>query len=211
MTTFQAATTQRRRTRVAFATPPQSFTTTPLILKQTPRINPCSENLACIRSRIQPTGSVISDRRADWKDACTSTDDSCEQARIATRTCSRRGMYMVATERGLILALNAADRTHGYNISTEPSNNQLGLKRSDVTCRRIGAAKQGNQNRLGKLHSQETKDLIRQKLTGKTLSVETRAKLSAVRRGVPKSAEWMRKIIESSARTRANKLSRNTP
>jgi group I intron endonuclease len=118
---------------------------------------------------------------------------------------------MLATERGLILALNAADRTHGYNISTEPSNNQLGLKRSDVTCRRIGAAKQGNQNRLGKLHSQETKDLIRQKLTGKTLSVETRAKLSAVRRGVPKSAEWMRKIIESSARTRANKLSRNTP
>ncbi len=117
---------------------------------------------------------------------------------------------MLDMERELIHRLNAADRTSGYNISIEPSNNQLGLKRSPETCALVGAAKVGNKNRLGAVIPQEMRDRIAAKLRGRKASPETVAKLSAARRGVPKSPEWVAKIKASSAITRSLKKSRET-
>jgi group I intron endonuclease len=116
---------------------------------------------------------------------------------------------MLDMEREMIRALQCADREHGYNISVEPSNNQLGLKRSPETRARIGAAKIGNKNRLGAVIPQEMRDRIAAKLTGRKASPETIAKLSAARRGVPKNPEWVAKIKASGAITRSLKQLRN--
>jgi hypothetical protein len=63
-----------------------------------------------------------------------------------------------------------------------------------LACARIGAAKVGNKNRLGLSFTEASKRQISESLRGKTLSAETRAKLSAARKGVPKSPEWCEKM-----------------
>jgi len=63
---------------------------------------------------------------------------------------------------------------NGYNLETGGKNKG---RASAETCTKIGIAKKGNKNMLGKKHSPETREKIRKKLTGKKLSDETKAKL----------------------------------
>ena len=60
----------------------------------------------------------------------------------------------------------------------------LGVKRSEETCRKIGDAHRGQVPwNIGKQHSEETKRKIREKAIGRTIEEETRLKLSEQMKG----------------------------
>lgn len=104
---------------------------------------------------------------------------------------------MLDLEREMIVRMRSFDREHGYNISIEPSNNQLGLKRSAETRARIGAAMHGNKNRLGAVVPQEMRERIAAKLRGKPLNwpEETKRRVAEMRRiaASNKSPAWRAK------------------
>lgn len=110
-------------------------------------------------------------------------------------------------ERKWIAAFRSAERDFGYNIAVDTQANQLGLKRSPQTCALIGASKIGNKNRLGKSLPQEVREQIAKKLRGRRASQATKDKLSAMRKGVPKSSDWVEKIQASRAATLARRKS----
>ena len=109
---------------------------------------------------------------------------------------------------------------NGYNICPA-GGSSLGVKRSAETCRRIGAAKVGNQYRLGSRQSAETKEKISALKKGKqpwlgrkhaeeakikmseskkgqvghVLSPETCAKISASKLGKLRSLETVQKMV----------------
>lgn len=101
---------------------------------------------------------------------------------------------LLAVEKEYILTYRCYDREFGYNISIEPSNNQLGMKRSAETRKKIGIAKRGNTNRLGAVVPQEMRDRIASKLRGSKATDAMRALMSAQRKGKPHSKEWSAKI-----------------
>ena len=119
---------------------------------------------------------------------------------------------MLQLEGALIKNLRSTDRQFGYNVSIEPSNNQLGLRRSAETCAKIGASKVGNKNRVGATLSLDARMRIADKLRGRKASAATRAKLSAAKRGRPKSQAWVDKIQMARAKTMGfHYTPRNTP
>lgn len=93
----------------------------------------------------------------------------------------------LASEQAAIADMSACDNSIGYNISAIATS-RLGVKASDETRARIGRSKIGNQNRLGKAHTQETKDKIRSSLAGRPVSDFARAKMSITRKGRPQSS-----------------------
>ena len=97
-------------------------------------------------------------------------------------------------EQEYLLSMCTFDRSVGYNKSSDTTAPQRGLKRSPETCARIGTSKIGNTNRLGKGFTDEAKQQISESLRGRKASDATRAKLSAARKGVPKSLEWCEKM-----------------
>jgi group I intron endonuclease len=93
----------------------------------------------------------------------------------------------LAAEQLAIDSMAACDPAIGYNISAVATS-RLGVRASGETCRKIGASKVGNKNRLGKTFSQESKDKIRAALIGRAISDAAKAKMSITRKGRPQSA-----------------------
>lgn len=65
---------------------------------------------------------------------------------------------------------------NGYN-STPKAGNNLGMKHSEETKEKLKKASMGNKNMLNKSHTDETKNIISEKLKGRTLSEETKKKM----------------------------------
>jgi len=81
-------------------------------------------------------------------------------------------------EESIIDTLDCINSNEYYNIAKGGLGGQKGIKRSDETKRKISIANQGNKNMLGKSHSEKTKKKISIAHKGKTLSEETRRKIS---------------------------------
>ena len=99
----------------------------------------------------------------------------------------------LAHEEQMIALHRSTERERGYNVCPLPTANRLGAKLTPEQCERVGRSKRGNSFRRGAQIPDEMRERIRAKLKGRPLSAETRAKMSAVRRGVPKSPEWCAK------------------
>jgi hypothetical protein len=110
---------------------------------------------------------------------------------------------MLDEERRQIVTRRTHQPLRGFNISVEPSNNQLGLKRSAETKALIGLAKRGNRNRLGAVVPEEMRRRISEKLKGRVPSEEERRKMSLAGKGRPKSEQWkaQRKGVKRSPET----------
>jgi group I intron endonuclease len=74
------------------------------------------------------------------------------------------------------------------------AESRIGVIASEETCRKIGIAKRGNKNRLGKPFTEASKKKISESLKGRRLSKETRAKLSEAQKRVIHTQEWHAKI-----------------
>jgi hypothetical protein len=88
---------------------------------------------------------------------------------------------------------------HADNLEwcTHQYNNSYGSKPAKISAY-AKAHHSGEGNPMyGKKHSPETIDKIRQKNLGKKASDETRAKMSAIRKGKPHSAEHNRAVSEA--------------
>jgi len=71
---------------------------------------------------------------------------------------------------------------NGYN-SVPKAENNFGMKHSDETKEIIREKSKGNKNMLGKKHTDETKEKIKLKLKGKSLSEDTKKKMSESGKG----------------------------
>ena len=85
---------------------------------------------------------------------------------------------------------------NGYN-SVPNAKNNLGMIHSDETKEKIRDASKGNKNMLNKKHTDETKNLISEKLKGTILSENTKLKMSETRKGKIMSEETKNKMSES--------------
>lgn len=114
--------------------------------------------------------------------------------------------YVLETEKRIILAFNSHMREFGYNKSTETHANLLGYKHDAAYSARVAADKTGNTYRLGAVIPDEMRKRISDKLKGRLLSAETRAKMSATRLGVPQRPEWIAKRTAAAKATKLRKL-----
>lgn len=83
---------------------------------------------------------------------------------------------------------------NGYNSTPYPGKNNLGMKHSDETKEIIREKSKGNKNMLGKKHTDETKEKIRLKLKDKPLSEETKKRMSESGKGRITSDETKLKL-----------------
>lgn len=81
-----------------------------------------------------------------------------------------------------------------YNLST---GGKGGQSPSDESRKKMSESKKGNKHFLGKKHSNETKEKISLKQTGKIMSEETKKKISEIGKGQKRSDETKRKISEA--------------
>lgn len=84
-----------------------------------------------------------------------------------------------------IQKLNVCDRSIGYNLSPDALRNTL----CEESKQKIREKVKGNQNWLGKRHTEETKKRMSEWHTGKVVKQSTRDKLSKINQGVPKWTE----------------------
>ena len=82
---------------------------------------------------------------------------------------------------------------NGYN-SVEFAGSNLGMKHSDSTKDKIRFISMGNKNMLNKTHTNETKNIISEKLKGRPLSDATKLKMSESKIGKKLSDETKLKI-----------------
>jgi group I intron endonuclease len=84
---------------------------------------------------------------------------------------------------------------NGYN-SVQNAGNNLGMKHSDETKEILRNKSKGNKNMLNKKHTDETKKKISDKLKGVPLSEETKLKMSESRKGKKITDEVKKKISD---------------
>ena len=84
----------------------------------------------------------------------------------------------------------------GYNILPVAGSN-LGMKHSDETKEILRQKSKGNKNNLGRIVSNETREKIREKLKGIPLSDETKLKMSKSQKGRIMSDETKLKLSKS--------------